>query len=223
MAGRSVLASGAFVAPSRTEAVLLEINPLNPEPRKIRRAVQALEAGEVIGYPTDTVYGLGCDLFNKKATERLYQIKGIAKSQRLSFICCDLQQISQYAVMHDRVYRVLKAFLPGPYTFVLDATREVPKAVQSNRKTVGIKLPEHAVAPALVRALGRPIISTTAARHGETPLPDPREIDEEFHGLGLVLDGGPGDLVPTSVIDLTGPNPVLLRAAAGNVAEFETR
>jgi tRNA threonylcarbamoyl adenosine modification protein (Sua5/YciO/YrdC/YwlC family) len=203
--------------------MLLEINPLNPEPRKIRRAVQALEAGEVIGYPTDAAYGLGCDLFNKKATERLYQIKGIAKSQRLSFICGDLQQISQYAVMHDRVYRVLKAFLPGPYTFVLEATREVPKAVQSNRKTVGIKQPDHAVPLALVQALGRPIISTTAARHGETPLPDPREIDEEFRGLGLVLDGGPGDLVPTSVIDLTGPSPVLLRAAAGDVAGFEAK
>jgi tRNA threonylcarbamoyl adenosine modification protein (Sua5/YciO/YrdC/YwlC family) len=201
--------------------MLLEINPLNPEPRKIRRAVQALEGGEVIAYPTDTVYGLGCDLFTKKATERLYQVKGMAKSQRLSFICCDLQQISQYAVMHDRVYRVLKAFLPGPYTFVLEATREVPKAVQSNRKTVGVKLPDHAVPLALVRALGRPIISTTAARHGETPLPDPQEIAEEFHGLGLVLDGGPGDLVPTSVVDLTGPRPVLIRAAAGDVAEFE--
>ena len=203
--------------------MLLEINPFNPEPRKIRRAVQALEAGEVIAYPTDTVYGLGCDLFSKKATERLYQIKGIAKSQRLSFICCDLQQISQYAVMHDRVYRVLKAFLPGPYTFVLEATREVPKAVQSNRKTVGIKLPDHAVPLALVQALGRPIISTTAARHGETPLPDPREIDQQFHGLGLVLDGGPGDLVPTSVIDLTGPSPALLRAAAGDVTAFEAK
>jgi tRNA threonylcarbamoyl adenosine modification protein (Sua5/YciO/YrdC/YwlC family) len=201
--------------------VLLEINPLNPEPRKIRRAVQALEAGEVIAYPTDAVYGLGCDLLNKKATERLYQIKGIAKSQRLSFMCCDLQQISQYAVMHDRVYRVLKAFLPGPYTFVLEATREVPKAVQSNRKTVGIKLPAHAVPVALVRDLGRPIISTTAARHGETPLPDPWEIDQEFHGLGLVLDGGPGDLVPTSVVDLTGPSPVVLRVAAGDVTQFE--
>ncbi len=200
--------------------MLLEINPNNPEPRKIRRAVQALEAGEVIAYPTDTVYGLGCDLFNKKATERLYHIKGMAKSQRLSFICGDLKQISQYAVMHDRVYRVLKAFLPGPYTFVLDATREVPRTVQSNRKTVGIKLPNHAVPTALVAELGRPIISTTAARHGEPVLPDPREIDQEFHGLGLVLDGGPGGLVPTSVVDLTGPSPVVIRVGAGEVGRF---
>jgi tRNA threonylcarbamoyl adenosine modification protein (Sua5/YciO/YrdC/YwlC family) len=201
--------------------VLLEINPQNPEPRKLRRAVEALEAGEVIAYPTDTAYGLGCDLYNKKSVERLYQIKGIAKSQRLTFICYDLKHISQYAVMHDWVYRVLKSFLPGPYTFVLEATREVPKIVQSNRKTVGIRMPNHSVPTALVRELGRPIISTTAAHHGDPPLPDPAEIDQEFRGLGLVLDGGPGGLEPTSVIDLTRSKAVVLRRGAGDVTAFE--
>ncbi|HEX3853157.1 MAG TPA: L-threonylcarbamoyladenylate synthase, partial [Polyangiaceae bacterium] len=116
--------------------MLLEINPDHPEPRKIRRAVDALEAGEVIAYPTDTVYGLGCDLFNKKAVDRLYQIKGLDRSQMLAFVCQDLADVSKYAVMHNDVYRVLKKYLPGPYCFILEATREVPRVVQSNRKTV---------------------------------------------------------------------------------------
>lgn len=201
--------------------MLLEINPHSPEPRKIRRAVQALEAGEVIAYPTEAVYGLGCDLGNRKAIERLYQIKSLPRSRRLSFICCDLKQVSRYAVMHDRVYRVIKAFLPGPYTFVLEATREVPRIIQSSRKTVGIRMPDHPVPLALARELGRPIIATTASRPGNPPLPDPAEIADEFCGLGLVLDGGPGGLEPTSVIDLTGPKAVVLRVGAGDVSSFE--
>ena len=200
--------------------MLLEINPRTPQPRKIRQAVDALERGEVIAYPTDAAYGLGCDLENKKAIDRLQQIKGLARSQRLAFMCSDLRHVSKYAIMHDRVFRVLKAFLPGPYTFILEATREVPRVVQSKRKTVGVRIPDSPVALALVEMLGRPIISTTAARHGAPPLPDPDEIDEEFPGLSLVLDGGPGGVEPTSVIDLTEPTPVVLREGAGDVQAF---
>src|SRR5512140_203000 len=105
--------------------MLVEVNPEYPEPRKIQRAVEALRAGEIIAYPTDTVYGLGCDLFNRKAIDRLYQLQGIPKGQKLSFICADLAEVSRYAMMHDHVYRVLKQYLPGPYTFILEATREV--------------------------------------------------------------------------------------------------
>jgi tRNA threonylcarbamoyl adenosine modification protein (Sua5/YciO/YrdC/YwlC family) len=108
--------------------MLLEINPFGPEPRKIRRAVDALQAGEVIGYPTDTVYGLGCDMFNKKALNRLYQIKGMDRAQMLAFVCRDMTEISKYAVMHDRVFRVLRKYLPGPYCFILEATHDVPRA-----------------------------------------------------------------------------------------------
>ena len=201
--------------------MLIEINALTPEPRKIRRAVDALEAGEVIGYPTDTVYGLGCDLFNKKAVDRLYQIKGMPKSQQLAFVCHDLRDVSRYAVMHDAVFRVLREFLPGPYCFLLDATREVPKLVQSPRKTVGVRIPDHPVAIALVRELGRPIISSTAARGGAEPAPDPKEVDIEFSGLGLMLDAGPCGTVPTSVVDLTGPHPKIVRHGAGDVSAFE--
>src|SRR5687768_8768336 len=139
--------------------MLLEINPKNPEPRKIRRAVDALEDGEVIAYPTDTVYGLGCDLFNKKAVDRLYQIKGMDRTQQLAFVCSDLAEVARYAMVRDSNYRILRRYLPGPYTFLLPATREVPKLVQSPRRTVGVKIPDHPVVLALTRELGRPIIS----------------------------------------------------------------
>ncbi|HSC86336.1 MAG TPA: L-threonylcarbamoyladenylate synthase [Polyangiaceae bacterium] len=200
--------------------MLLEINPHHPEPRKIRRAVDALEAGEVIAYPTDTVYGLGCDLFNKKAVEKLYQIKGMDNGQKLAFVCQDLSDVARYAVMHDRVYRVMREYLPGPYCFILESTREVPKIVHWPRKTVGIRVPDHPVTQALCKELGRPIISSTAARHGASPHPDPAEIDEDFPGLALVLDAGPGGTVPTSIVDLTQDEPKVIRAGAGDVAAF---
>jgi len=202
-------------------AMLLEVNPINPEPRKIKRAVDALESGEIIAYPTDTVYGLGCDLFNKKAIDRLYSIKGMQRSQNLAFVCRDLGDVARYAVMHDHVYRVLKQYLPGPYCFILESTREVPKVIQSPRKTVGVRIPNHPVALALVGELGRPIISTTAARHGEEANRDPRDIDTQFPGLALVLDAGAGETLPTSVIDLTQGAPVIVRTGAGDVTPFE--
>ncbi len=200
--------------------MLLSINPSYPEPRKIRRAVEALEAGAVIGYPTDTIYGLGCDLFNKKAIERLYQIKRLSQSQKLSFICPDISNVARYAIVEDATFRVLKRYLPGPYTFILEATSEVPKIIQSKRRTVGVRIPDHAVIHDLVHAFGRPIISTSAAPHGEDPYIDPHEIDDRFKGLGLVLDGGVGGSVPTSIIDLTTSYPEIIRAGAGPVDEF---
>jgi tRNA threonylcarbamoyl adenosine modification protein (Sua5/YciO/YrdC/YwlC family) len=202
--------------------MLLSVNPLYPEPRKIRRAIEALEAGEVIGYPTDSAYGLGCDLFNKKAIDRLYQIKKMDRSHQLSFICPDLGNIARYAIVDDQVYRLLRRYLPGPYCFILQATREVPKLVQSKRKTVGIRVPDHPVTHALLADFGRPIITTTAVRPGEDPFVDPKEIDMTFHGLGLVLDGGPGGLLPTTVVDLSEGYPRVVRAGAGPVDEFVT-
>jgi tRNA threonylcarbamoyl adenosine modification protein (Sua5/YciO/YrdC/YwlC family) len=200
--------------------MLLEINPLTPEPRKIRRAVEALQDGEVIAYPTDTCYGLGCDLFNKKAVDKLYQIKGMERSQMLAFVCQNLGDVAKYAVVHDRMFRTLKEFLPGPYCFILDATREVPRLIQSQRKTVGVRVPKHAVALALAAELGHPIISSTAARHGEAPNPDPHEIEIEFRGLALVLDAGAGGTVPTTIVDLTGPEPRVIREGAGDSGPF---
>jgi tRNA threonylcarbamoyl adenosine modification protein (Sua5/YciO/YrdC/YwlC family) len=192
----------------------------HPEPRKVRRAVDALAAGEVIGYPTDTVYGLGCDLFNKKAVDRLYQIKQMDRSHNLAFICPDLSEIARYAIVENQVYRVLRRFLPGPYCFILEATREVPKIVHMKRKTVGIRVPDHPVILDVVRELGRPIISTTAQKPGEDPFVDPKEIDIAFKGLAMVLDAGAGGMVPTTVIDLTQVPPVIVREGAGPVDEF---
>lgn len=200
--------------------MIVEVNPENPEPRKIRRAVDALAAGGVIAYPTDTVYGLGCDLMNKKAIDSLYAIKGMPRSQLLAFVCRDMAEIATYAVLQDREYRILKQYLPGPYCFILPATREVPRIVQTPRKSVGVRVPNHPVALALVRELGHPIISSTAARPGQQPHVDPKEIDLEFNGLSLVLDGGPGGTQPTTVIDLTDQGPLVVREGAGDASAF---
>ena len=200
--------------------MLLPIQSTNPEPRKIQRAVDALETGGVIGYPTDTVYGLGCDLENKRAIERLYALKRMPRTQPLAFICPDLADIARYAVVEKPEYRILRHYLPGPYCFILEATREVPKLLLSKRKTVGIRVPANEITSALVRALGRPIISTTAQLDGGDPFVDPAEMDEAFDGLALVIDGGGGGLVPTTVIDLTKSPPEVVRKGAGPVDDF---
>lgn len=201
--------------------MLLSINATHPEPRKIQRVTQILEGGGVIAYPTDTVYGLGCDAMNKAAIERLYQIKGMDRDQALAFICPDLGDIAKYAVVENAVYRVLKRHLPGPYCFILQATREVPKILQTRQKTIGIRVPDHPIAVAIVRELGRPLISTTAGRHGAAPLVDPWEIDQEFHGLDLVIDGGDaGGAVPTTVVDLSQGDVRIVREGAGPIDDL---
>ena len=200
--------------------MLLPINPNHPEPRKIARAIELIERGAVIGYPTDTVYGLGCDILSKQAIDALYQMKGMRRDKSLAFICPDLSDIARYAVVENATYRVLKRFLPGPYCFILPATREVPKMVQTKQKTVGIRVPDHPVTLALVRALGRPIISTTASVPDGEPMVDPWEISEQFKGLELVLDAGAGGLVPTTVVDLTQGDPVIVREGAGPIDEL---
>jgi tRNA threonylcarbamoyl adenosine modification protein (Sua5/YciO/YrdC/YwlC family) len=203
--------------------MVIEINPRSPEPRKIRRAVDALREGKIIAYPTDTCYGLGCDLFNKKAIDRLYQVKGMPKSHPLSFVCRDIASIAKYAMLHNYEYSVVKDYLPGPYCFILNATREVPRIVQTSRKQVGIRVPNHAVSLALVEELGGPIISSTAARADGDPYVDPVEIDADFPGIDLVLDGGPGGIKPTTVIDLTGNTPRIVREGAGDITPFLER
>lgn len=201
--------------------MMLPLNADNPEPRKIRRAVEALENGEVIAYPTDTVYALGCDVTSKKAVDRLYQSKGMGRTQPLAFVCPDLSEISRYAVVEKHHYRVLRHYLPGPYCFILEATREVPKLLLTKQRTVGIRVPNHPVAQALARELGRPLVSTTAQKPGEpNPYVDPREILDDFPNLALAIDGGPGGTVGTTVIDLT-KNPVeIIREGLGQLDAF---
>ena len=182
--------------------------------------VEILEKGGVIAYPTDTVYGLGCDLMNKQAIENLYQIKGMQRDKNLAFICPDLSDISKYAIVENATYRVLRHLLPGPYCFVLQATRDVPKMVQMNKKTVGIRVPANPVAQAIVRELGRPIISTTAAPPGTDPLIDPWEIKETFPGLELIIDAGACGNIPSTVVDLSGGEIVIVREGAGPIDDL---
>lgn len=203
--------------------MLLAINPEHPEPRKIERAAQILRDGGIISYPTDTVYGLGCDLMNKQAIEKLYQLKGMPRNKQLAFLCPDLSNIAKYAIVENTAYRLLKHFLPGPYCFILKATREVPRFVQTKQKTVGIRVPEHPVAHALLEALGRPIVNTTACEVGEEPIIDPWTIHDTFPGLELVLEADSCGSVPTTVVDLSQDDVEILREGAGSIEELTAR
>jgi tRNA threonylcarbamoyl adenosine modification protein (Sua5/YciO/YrdC/YwlC family) len=196
--------------------MLLSVHANHPEPRKIERAVEAMRRGGVIAYPTDTVYGLGCDITNKHAIEAIYRMKRMDHHQLLSFVCPDLSDIARYGVVQDYAYRIMRRLVPGPYTFILPATRDVPKTLRMNRKTVGIRVPDHAIALALARGLGSPVASTSASLEGEIFI-DPREIEERFPELELVLDVDGVGMTPSTILDLSGDAPVVVREGAGSV------
>lgn len=196
--------------------VKLDINPEHPEPRKIARAVEAMRRGGVIAYPTDTVYGLGCDITDKRAVESIHRMKNMRKEQLLTFVCPDLSDVARYGVVDDAAFRILRKLVPGPYTFVLQATREVPKVLRLERETVGIRVPAQPVALALARELGNPVASTSASFDGEI-LFDPDDIERRFPTLEMILDVGAGGRTPSTIIDLSGPEPVVLREGAGRV------
>jgi len=202
--------------------MLLPINPSHPQPRKIERAVDILRRGGVIIYPTDTFYGIGCDLHNKKAISRIYQIKRRPKSQPFSFICADLKDIAQYAIVSNYAYKTMKRLLPGPYTFVLNGTRLVPRMMLTNRKTVGLRVPDNPIALSLVRGLERPIISTSASLD-ESDIPSEASLlhDSLGHLVDLVIDGGPQGFEPSSVISLIDDQPQVLRRGKGDIGLFE--
>lgn len=194
----------------------VQINELHPEPRKIRHAAEALRRGGVIAYPTDSVYGLGCSIFEKKALDKLYRIKEMDRDHPVAFVCSDLSDIARYAIVNDDVYRLIKRLTPGPYTFILPSTREVPRILMMKRKQVGIRVPDHAVPQALVRELGHPLVSSSAIWQEEV-LNDPADIDFYFKGLDRVLDAGFGKLEPSTVLDVTGEEVVVAREGAGPV------
>jgi tRNA threonylcarbamoyl adenosine modification protein (Sua5/YciO/YrdC/YwlC family) len=193
----------------------IPVNPDHPEPRKISRAADAVRAGEVIAYPTDTVYGLGCDIHQKKSIDRIYQMKQMKKDKPVAFLCPDLSEIARYAIVDNQTYRILKRGTPGPFTFILNATREVPKILMMKRKQVGIRVPAHPVARALLEELGHPIVSTSAT-FGDETLMDPADIAARFRQVELILDAGWGNLTPSTVIDLTGDVPEVMREGAGD-------
>lgn len=197
--------------------MIIAIHPDNPEPRKIRQAAEVLRNGGVIIFPTDTVYAMGCDISNSRAFEKLCRIKGVKPQKAtFSFLLNDLSHISDYTKPFDReVFKLLKANLPGPFTFILNASSTVPALFRNNRKTIGIRVPNHEITRQLVEALGGPIASTSI--HNDDPsfleyLTDPQEIHERYEKeVDLVIDGGAGKTKASSVVDCTGAEPIVVR------------
>ena len=204
--------------------MLLKINPQNPEGRKIKQVVQILEQGGIMIYPTDTVYGIGCDIFNQKAVERVCRIRGLKPEKaRLSFICEDISQIASFAHQIDnQVFKLLKSYLPGPYTFVLKSNNKVPKLFKNRKKTIGVRVPGHPIVQALIQELGRPILSASLKSDDEISeyFTDPQDIFQDFHKLvDIVIDGGEGNNIPSTIIDCSDGEPEVLRQGGGEFFE----
>ena len=201
--------------------MILEINPHNPQKRLIRRAVEILLNGGVIAYPTDTYYGIGCDIFNKNAIARVYQLKRRPKHKPFSFICSDFKNISQYAQVTNYAFKTMKRLLPGPYTFILQGSRLVPKIMLTKRKTAGIRVPDNAICLAMVQELGHPVLSTSATGPDGIILESLIEIEERLgHALDLIIDGGPVPSKPSSVVSLIDDSPEIIREGQGDVSIF---
>lgn len=198
--------------------MLLHIHPVDPQPRQIKTVVECLQDGGIIIYPTDTIYGLGCDIFQHKAIERIARIKNIDPAKaNFSFVCQDLSDLSTYTKsISTSLYRVLKNHLPGPYTFILPSSKEVPKILKSKKNTVGIRVPENNIAKMIVTELGHPILSTTLPGEMVEEYTDPELMEANFHKLvDIVIDGGIGGMIPSTVIDCTGDEPMLIRKGLG--------
>ncbi len=202
-------------------AELIKLFPKNPDQRKIDHTVEVLKKGGVIIYPTDTIYGIGCDLFNRQAVDRLCRIKEIKpKSLNLSFICYDMSHISEYVRgMDTPTFKILKRALPGPYTFILESSSKVPKILNVNKKTVGIRIPDHNIPRQIVQTLGNPIVTSSIKDDDEIIeyTTDPEHIFDEFeHLVDIVIDGGYGGNIPSTVIDCTSGVPEVIREGLGN-------
>ena len=204
-------------------AQLFTIHPENPQPRLIRQAAEIVRGGGVIVYPTDSCCALGCRIGDKAAMERIRAIREVDERHHLTLVCRDLAEIGQYARVDNAQFRMLKATTPGSYTFILHATREVPKRLMHpSRRTIGLRVPDHKVAQALLDELGEPLLSSTLILpDDELPLNDAEEIRERLeHRIDLVIDAGPCGIVPTTVVDLTGDAPVITRLGKGSPAPF---
>jgi tRNA threonylcarbamoyl adenosine modification protein (Sua5/YciO/YrdC/YwlC family) len=204
-------------------ALHLEIHPKNPQPRSIARAAELLRAGGVVAYPTDSCYAIGCHLGDKDAMVRLRRIRDVDERHHFTLMCRDLSEIASYARVDNTQYRILKMSTPGSYTFILEATRELPRRIlHPKRKTIGLRIPDHPVALALLEELGEPLLSTTLILPGdEEPLTDGEAIRERLdHELDAILDAGSCGVVPTTIVDLTGPVPEVLRKGNGPVGPF---
>jgi tRNA threonylcarbamoyl adenosine modification protein (Sua5/YciO/YrdC/YwlC family) len=202
--------------------MLLTINPHNPEGRKIRQAVDIMESGGVIIYPTDTVYALGCDMLNAKAVDRICRLRQLDPVKaNLSIVCRDISEVSEFTQQIDnQIFRVMKKNLPGPFTFILNSNNQVPKLFKNRKRTIGIRMPHNNIAMALVEALGHPMLTASLKADDEVLeyLTDPFDIHEAYQKLiDLVIDGGPGGNLPSTVVDCTGTEPLIIREGAGDL------
>jgi len=199
--------------------MIIEIDPTYPQPHQIARVADCLKKGGIIAYPTDTTYGIGCSIFNKKGIEKIYLMKQRERRKPFSFICSSLSEVSRYCRVDNAAFKLLKRFLPGPYTFVLEATRDVPDLLLTRQKTVGIRIPDNRICQELVTALGNPLITTSANLSSEEPVGDPRVIRDTFgEQLDYIIDGGLLATDVSSVISLTGAQPEVLRVGIGDVS-----
>ena len=202
--------------------MLIKINSRNPQGRLITQVVEILKKGGIIAYPTDTYYGIGCDIMNKKAIEKIYQLKQRNRIKPFSFICSGLKNISHYAKVSNYAYKTMKRLLPGPYTFVLEGSKLVPKIMLTKRKTAGIRVPDHPICLELVEMLGNPVITTSATKPDGTNFFDPSLIHDFFHPrIDVVIDGGPVPGHPSSVISLINDMPEVIRKGRGDITVFD--
>ena len=205
--------------------MLIKIYPENPNPKQIKLVTECLKKGGIIIYPTDTIYGLGCDINNQKAVEKICQLKGIKPEKaNFSFICHDLSNISDYTLpLENTVFKLLRRVFPGPFTFILKASSNVPKIFKSNKKTVGIRIPNNSISIEIVKELGNPILSTSIPLEDETSgfSVDPELIYEKYKNrVDLIIDGGFGKNIPSTVVDCTNGDPIVIRQGAGNLEDF---
>lgn len=202
---------------------VLNIHPVSPQKRLVTRAVEAIREGEVIIYPTDSGYALGCEIGNKDALQKIQRIRQLDAQHNFTLVCRDLSELSRYARVDNSTYRLLKAFTPGAYTFILQATSEVPRLMQHpKRKTIGLRVPEHPIVQSLLAELDQPIMSSTLIFPGETDPPvDIESVLAQLHEAGLVINGGVGGTQPTTVVDITDQVPVILRVGKGDPEPFQ--
>ncbi len=202
-------------------ARLVEIHPTDPQPRRIAKIVATIRSGGLIAYPTDSSYALGCHIGDKRAMDRIRRIRQTGKQHNFTLVCSDLSEISLYAKIDNWAYRFIRSHSPGPYTFILQATREVPKRLQNpRRRTIGLRVPDHAIVQAMLGALGEPIMSSTLTLPGDDrPLTDVHEIEARIgHQIDMIVEGGATGIEPTSVIDLSGGTVEVIRAGRGDVS-----
>ena len=205
-------------------AEFIKIYPKNPDERRIRQVVDCLRNGGLVIYPTDTVYGLGCDIYNTRAVERIARIKGIKPEKNdFSFICYDLSHIADFARVGNNAFKIMKRVLPGPYTFILDTTNNVPRLLNTNKKTVGIRVPDNMIPRLIVKELGNPIVTTSIKDDDEVIeySTDPELIYEKFqHQVDMVVDGGYGGNIPSTIVKADGEDFEIIREGLGDVSIF---